>query len=102
MTRLLLRIMAASWCRQCGDVGLARRLQVGQHRQDGAQLRALAARRQAGLDARVERDQADRVLLVDHQVAQGRRQADGVLELGQLLPVGVGHRARSGPSPGSR
>ena len=41
---------------------------------------------------RVERDQADRVLLVDHQVAQRRRQADGVLELGQLLAVGVGHR----------
>ena len=36
---------------------------------------------------RVERDQADRVLLVDHQVAEGGGQADGVLELGQLLAV---------------
>ena len=29
---------------------------------------------------------------MDHQVAEGRRQADAVLELGQLLAVGVGHR----------
>ena len=29
---------------------------------------------------------------MNHQVAQRRGQADGVLEFGQLLPVGVGHR----------
>ena len=44
-------------------------------------------------DLLVEGDQADRVLLVDHQVAQGRRQADAVLELRQLLAVSVAHRA---------
>ncbi len=43
-------------------------------------------------DLLVERDQADGVLLVDHQVAQGRGQADAVLELRQLLAVGVAHR----------
>ncbi len=30
---------------------------------------------------------------MDHQVAQRRRQADGVVELGELLAIGVGHRA---------
>ena len=35
----------------------------------------------------VERDQADRVLLMDHQVAERRGQADGVVELRQLLAV---------------
>ena len=45
-------------------------------------------------DLLVERHQADRVLLVDHQVAEGRGQADAIFELGQLLAVGVSHRPR--------
>ena len=57
-----------------------------------AEVRPFAARRQAGLDVRVEGDQADRVLLTDHQVAERRGEADGVIELGQLLAIGVGHR----------
>ena len=40
----------------------------------------------------VERDQADRVLLMDHQVAERRGQADAVVELGQLLAVREAHR----------
>ncbi len=40
----------------------------------------------------VEGDQANRVLLMDHQVAQGRRQADAVFELRQFLPVSIAHR----------
>ena len=75
------------------DVRLARRLQPGQKRQDVAELRPLAPRRQALAHLLVEGDQADRVLLVDHQVAEGRRQADAVLELRQLLAVSVAHRA---------
>ena len=74
------------------DVGLARRLELGQQREDVAELRPLAPRRQALADLLVEGDQADRVLLVDHQVAERRGQADAVLELGQLLAVGVAHR----------
>ena len=49
--------------------------------------------RQAVADLLVEGHQPDRVLLVDHQVAQRGGQADRVVELGQLLAVGVAHRA---------
>ena len=53
----------------------------------------LRSRRQALANFLVERDQADRILLMDHQVAQGRGQADAVVELGQLLAIRVAHRA---------
>ena len=75
------------------DLGRSGRLELGQQRQDIAELRPLAPRRQALPDLLVEGDQADGILLVDHQVAEGRRQADAVLELRQLLAVGVAHRA---------
>ncbi len=39
-----------------------------------------------------ERHDAHRVVLMDHQVRQRRRQADRVVELRQLLPIRVGHR----------
>ncbi len=77
-----------------GDRRLARRPQPGEQREDVPELRPLALGRQALADLLVERDQADRILLVDHQVAQGRRQAHAVFELGQLLAVGVAHRPR--------
>ena len=57
-------------------------------------LGSLAPRRQALANLLVEGDQADRVLLVDHQVAERRGQADRVLELGQFLAIGVAHRSR--------
>ena len=58
-----------------------------------SQLRPLRARRQAVANPLVECNQPHRVLLVDHQVAQRRGQANRVLELRQLLPVRVAHRA---------
>src|SRR5262249_48422256 len=73
------------------DLGGPLRPEPRQQRQDVAQLRTLATRRQALRDLLVEGDQPDRVLLVDHQVAQRRRQADAVLELGQFLPVSITH-----------
>jgi hypothetical protein len=45
-------------------------------------------------DLLVERDQPDRVLLVDHKVRQSRRETDSVIEFRKLLPVGVGHALR--------
>src|SRR5208337_3674384 len=76
------------------DIGLAGGLEPGKQGQNVAELRALAPRREALTNLLVERDQANRVLLVDHQVAERSRQADAVLELGQLLAVGVTHRPR--------
>ena len=86
--------MLATWCRLASISVVAGRLELGKQRQDIAELRPLAPRRQALANLLVERDQADRVLLVDHQVAERRRQADAVLELGQLLAVSVAHRPR--------
>jgi len=50
----LARTIARQLMQTAGHVGVARRRQVGQERQDIAELRALGARRQAGLDARVK------------------------------------------------
>src|SRR5262249_16342606 len=75
-----------------GDVSLTGRLQVRQYTENCAELGPAAVRRQTRLDGSVERDQAGRVLLVDHQVTESSSQAYRVLELGQLLPIGVGHR----------
>ena len=76
-----------------GDVGAALGLQVGQERQHVAQVAPPGARPQAAANLLIEGDQPHRVLLVDHQVTEGGRQADGVIELGQLLAIGVAHRA---------
>ena len=77
-----------------GDVGLARRLQLGQQRQHVARFASASTLgRQALANLLVERDQPDRVLLMDHQVAQRRGQADAVFELRQLLAIRVAHRA---------
>ena len=76
-----------------GDVGLAGRLQLGQQRKHVADLRAFALGRQAFANLFVEGDQADRVLLVDHQPAERGGQADAVFELGQFLAKRVAHRA---------
>ena len=59
-----------------------------------AELRAPTLGRQRRSNLFVERHQSDRILLMHHQVRQCRRQTDGVLELRQLLPVGVGHALR--------
>ena len=40
----------------------------------------------------VESDQSHGIMLIDHQVTEGRGQADCVVELGQFLPVRVAHR----------
>ena len=68
-------------------------LQVGQQRQHVAQLGPPRFGRQAVADLLVERHHPHRVLLVDHQVAECRGEADRVFELRQLLPIGVAHRA---------
>ena len=47
----------------------------------------LLLRRQDVADLLIERDQADRVLLMDHQVAERRGQADRVVELRQFLAI---------------
>src|SRR5262245_21944455 len=75
-----------------GDVGFPRRLEVGQVGQDVTQLRPLALGRNYVAELLVERNHAHGVLLIDHQVAQRGRQADRVVELGQLLPVREAHR----------
>ena len=86
--------MPATWCRllaiSVSPVGLS----FASSDEDIAELRPLALGRQALAHLLVERDQADRVLLVDHHVAERGREADAVLELGQLLAIGVTHRAR--------
>ena len=74
-------------------VGLARRLQSRQMRQDVAQVSPFRTGSQALAHPLVKRDQADRVLLVDHQVAERGGQADGIVELGQVLAIGVAHRS---------
>ncbi len=76
------------------DVGFAGRLELGEQREDIAKLRPLAPRRQALADLLIEGDQADRVLLVDHQIAERGRKTDAVLEFGELLTIGVTHRSR--------
>src|SRR5262249_33302487 len=53
-----------------GDVGGPGRLEVGKHGENRSELRAFASGRQAGLDAAIECDQANWVLLMDHQIAQ--------------------------------
>ena len=92
MIRLLLRIIAASWCRRAAtSVSPAGFRLASTARMVPSCVRLLRGGRLVRICVS-NVDQADRVLLMDHQVAERRRQADGVLELGQLLPVGVGHR----------
>jgi hypothetical protein len=91
ITRLRCRSMAAIWIRLCA-MSVSPSAAARQQREHVAQLRPrldFGARLSRSL---VERDQPHRVLLVDHQVAQRRGQADRVVELGQLLAVRVAHR----------
>ena len=50
--------------------------------------------RKAFADFFVERNQADRVLLLDHQITKRGSQADGILKLCQFLPVSIAHGGR--------
>ena len=68
------------------------RLEIGQQREHVAQVAPPGPSAAGFADLPVEGDQPHRVLLVDHQVAERGRQADRVIELGQLLPIGVAHR----------
>ena len=94
MTRLLCRSIPANWCRLLAISVSPSGLSFARSERMFAELRPLALGREALADLPVERDQADRVLLVDHQVAERRGEADRVLELGQLLAIGVAHRPR--------
>ncbi len=76
------------------EVRRSRRLQLGEDRQDVPELRPLARRGEALPDLLIERHQPHRVLLPDHQVTKGRRQADPVFKFRQLLSVSVPHRRR--------
>ena len=86
--------MLATWLQARLDHRRSSGLELGEKRQDIAELRPFAGWCQALANLLIEGDQADRVLLPDHQVAKGRRQADPVFEFGQLLPVSVSHRGR--------
>ena len=75
-----------------GNVGFSRRLDLREHREHMGDLRPPRAGRQGGVELLVEYHQAAGILLVNHQPAEGGRQRDRVVEFGELLPVGVGHR----------
>ena len=74
------------------NVGLRPRLESSQMRQHITDLLPFRLRRQHVDDLLAKGHQPDRILLMDHQVAERRRDAGRVLELRQLVLVAVGHR----------
>ena len=56
-------------------------------------MSSATASRQAGFQGVIESHQADRVLLMNHQITNGGREADCVIEFCQILSIRVSHTA---------
>ena len=81
--------------KNAGQAGLAAGLGLLEFVENRLQMRHARARRDVAAHLRVERDHADAVALLQHEIRERGSEAGGVVGFGEALAIaaGVGHRA---------